>query len=71
MSNTRKGAQVVGLLAVVACADLASLVGSVDDSSDECSRCGHPRGEHDEGECRGGENLRCSCECFEDPDEEE
>lgn len=32
-----------------------------------CFRCGHEDGEHDESECRGGEDILCFCDCFEDP----
>ena len=34
-----------------------------------CFRCGHESGEHDESCCKGGEDILCRCECFEDPSE--
>jgi hypothetical protein len=35
----------------------------------ECFRCSHSRGEHDESECRGGEDIPCHCIGFDEPEE--
>ena len=33
-----------------------------------CWRCGHETGMHDnKSRCKGGEDVLCSCDCFEDP----
>lgn len=37
------------------------------DSEEKCFRCKHERGEHDEGGCRGGEDIRCWCDSFDEP----
>lgn len=35
----------------------------------KCWECGHARGEHDEKECRGGEDIPCRCDSFVEPEE--
>lgn len=41
------------------------------DIGTKCWECGHARGEHDENECRGGEDTICRCRGFAEPIEEE
>ena len=41
------------------------------DIGTKCFRCGHARGEHDESECRGGEDTKCFCDCFDEPNEDD
>jgi hypothetical protein len=36
-----------------------------------CRNCGHLDGEHDERECRGGEDIICRCPGFVSEEEEE
>lgn len=36
----------------------------------KCWECGHARGEHDEKDCRGGEDILCRCDSFVEPDED-
>jgi len=31
-----------------------------------CFLCGHEEGEHDESGCKGGEDILCPCDSFED-----
>ena len=37
----------------------------------KCWECSHARGEHDESECRGGEDTLCRCDSFVEPEEVE
>jgi len=41
--------------------------GPADDIGTKCWECSHARGEHDEKECRGGEDLPCRCDSFIEP----
>lgn len=40
-----------------------------DYADEKCGRCGHARGDHDESECMGGEDVLCSCDSFEEPED--
>jgi hypothetical protein len=35
-----------------------------------CFDCGHPQGEHDEKDCRGGEDIACRCDSYIEPEPE-
>lgn len=39
--------------------------------NERCFRCGHKRGEHDEKECMGGEDIACRCDSFEEIEPED